>query len=143
MNCWFKMFEDHTMIQGSDEEVRNKMVSWCRGPLDKMNGAAVMHGDAYITILGKGEYFQSDTIEVVFPDNQENVIKRRVEKQINSDDKMYSIGYVPEKFFIVRFGEVESNQIFNINSEDIGKWLILEIDTRTLKMKHYLSDNKV
>jgi hypothetical protein len=146
MGYWFKSFEDGEIIQGTDNDVYAKMVSWCRGRLDGMSGADVVHNDIHIGIIGKGEYFQSDTIETVFPSDVSHIIKRRIEKQINVDDKTYSTLRIPGKGLLVEFGKTCPNQvdeIINVDNKDIGKWLVVEMDLRTSKFKCYMSENKV
>jgi hypothetical protein len=149
MGYWLKSFEDGEIIQGTDKDIDAKVVSWSQGRLDGMNGVDIHHNDICLGLVGKGKYWQSDTIEVIFPFELNHIIKRRIEKQINSDDTWFSV-YRKENNMIISFGTISDTIRYTspdiitfCQKENVGKWLVLEMDVRTCELKYYISDNKV
>lgn len=145
MGYWLKLFKGGETIRGTDNDVSARVVSWSKSKSDDMMGAVISHNDLCAFISGPGEYWQSDTIETIFPSNKSYIIKRRIEKLIASTDKTYSV-LCTHNYLAIQFGAMCSSQVdevVSINDQDTGKWLVAEFDVRTYKFKYYISDCKV
>lgn len=153
MGYWVKLFETGKTVSGTDKDVNAGLASWSQSRLDKMVGADLyhkdIHHDIHISVRGKGDYWQSDTLEAVFPFNLSRTVKRRIEKQINVEDAWFSI-YQKDSTAVITFGTLSDTVHYTspdiikfCQKEDINKWLILEVDVCTYQIKYYISDNRI
>lgn len=142
MGHWIKHFSDGTREKGTDLAVKLKTASWSKGRLDGMCGALIWHIDKTIEIIGDGEYWQSDSYESVFPTMKSTLLQRRIQKKIEVSDKSFSVSS-NSNLLQVGFNGSVAGKAYKINRTMIGQWLVVELDIRTKRFRHYISGGKV
>lgn len=142
MNYWVKKFISDKEI-GTDKDIKLKKASWSNGRLDNMVGAELHHNSQHLYISGIGNYWQSDTYEVLMYNSTPKLVSRRIEKQITNQDLYFKYIIGPNKL------EMTFNTVLNIagklvkiESDWINKWLVAEMDVNTHHLKYYISDKR-
>ena len=144
MGYWVKKFADGGSMTGTDRDVSLGIASWSKSDLDGMVGVELEHNGFILSISGAGEYWQSDTYEVLFPDSRSALIKRRIEKKIDASDAWARIS---KKYRFVSLdvgGWVDSGmEVLALPPEWQGRWLVLELDIRTQQAKYYIGSDRI
>ena len=144
---WIKYFFDGTSYVATDDQIATGLVSWRNSRFEGLQRVDILHQDEVVMSLkGAGEFWQSDTMEVNFPEGSPRVVKRRVQKKLGSRDILYSI---QEEHNILNI-EVhyfmplpQHKATIPIKGYNIGKWLTLEYNTDRGNKLYYLSDNRI
>lgn len=145
MNGWVKLFADGTREIGNDIDVKNKKASWRGGRLNNMSGAYVEHNGFCMGILVPGEFWQSEDYEVDFFESVPRLITRRIQKKIRLGDRFYITNNIGQFFLVPEYhlpachSEIE----LQINDNDIGKWITLEMNIPTMKMQYTIEETKI
>jgi len=139
MNGWRKHFTDGTCHYGPDGDERT---SWSKSRLDYMTGVDLEHRNVSIKIQGPGQYWQSDTMEVIYPEGTPTVIQRRIEKLVEPQDHYFSYRIFTDGI-VVSFNKLATGRPQMVPPSEVGKWFILELDVRTGKVSHYFRSERV
>lgn len=146
MNGWIKYFADGTQESGSDADVHNKKASWSKGRLDNITAVAVVHGKLAAGIGGKGEFWQSDDYEADLLINRPSkLVVRRVQKRISPVDVMITARHKGD-FQVATVHDLidQGADLYIALTEDLkGKWLTVELNCNTNRVKHYFSEHRI
>jgi glutaredoxin-related protein len=147
MNFWKKLFPDQD-IYGTDEDVKMKRASWRNSRSEGQIGVQLCHG-WNLAIYGSGEYWQSDTLEAVFPESSIRYTARRIMKKVETHDRFWATLKTVHGFDVLFFPCVPENaeqysEFSAIPPLWIGRWFVLELDlTQKPKRPHfYISGDK-
>jgi hypothetical protein len=144
MGYWLKSFSDNTCEKGTDQEVAVRLKSWSRGRLDNIISVRLHHIGLDLEIHGLGEYWQSDTYESIFSSTNSTVVQRRIERKVvppDSDFRVFSNNSKLSVFF--NPNPLAIGKYFSISPDLYDKWLVAEMDLKTMKVKCYFSDGRV
>lgn len=143
MKGWIKYFADGTSEKGTDRAVRLHEASWRNGRQGHIIRVEAWHDRFLIAINGVGCFWQSDDCEVPLYANHSRVVCRRIQKQIDSNDKFMTLVSNPFKLeacignSITNHVSATSDRVRHIPIEDsmVGKWVTLEIDVCNGEMR--------
>jgi len=131
MRGWVKHFVDGTHELGLDHQVEARLASWSRGRLEGISHVEICHDDQTIVLAGPGEYWQSDTFETNFLDNNSKLVRRTLYRKFgNLDTYMCSDGHRQYKIITVGGFEIKHqpcSHLQYVNPRWTGKWLKLEM----------------
>lgn len=140
---WVKYFADNTREVGSDKAIDARLASWRNGRLNGMVGAMIAYSGFTLKITGLGVYWQSDTIEAVWPITGTSVTKRRISKLIEARDTTVRYRIRDDSMTAVFNGELEEGKCIIIPKQWLHKWFVLEYNVKTGKPGFYVSDAQV
>jgi hypothetical protein len=142
MGQWIKFFTDQTQIIGSDDLVQKGLVSWSRSRLDSMIGVTLEHNGNKLAIQGPGEYWQSDTLESVYPGPGVRERTRQIEKKIEACDRFFRIDLGISSTTIY-FGDMGKGKVIPISKDKVGQWFILELDVSKGTTRFYIRGTRL
>lgn len=138
---WNKFYINGTVTRGSDSQI-NAGASWSQSNQTDIYRVDLLDIYSepdpkllYATIVGStvGDFWQSDQFEVGVLDSDITRVKRRIMRQIQAD----------EDYLINQSNQICMVTFFSSNKGDpnnIGKWLVIEIDCVLQEFTVYLSD---
>lgn len=151
MNGWCKYFTDDTSYEGTDIEVEQRLKSWRNSRQDNIR--AVLVSDETVgraLLVGTGNFWQEDDLEV--PMIFEGTVKgtrtaRRIMKQIHEQDQCLVIA-TDESPDLTTYSLVSwaievlpfNHQVIALESSDIGKWFVVELDLRKKRTIWYIKE---
>jgi len=91
MNGWIKHYADGGKYIGSDEEVYSGRASWRKSPSQGLVAVDLVVNGEVKSLIGIGEYWQSDMFESTFPGDS-RLIKRRIQHRLESG-KWFTLEY--------------------------------------------------
>jgi len=152
-NGWIKFFADGGKLQGLDRDIPSKRCSWSHSQLHSMVGCRLLHDGVTIEIQGAGEYHQSDTLTVIM--KLEQTVRpqwdtRRIQKKILPKDRFLVVRKPTKHHMLLEVRA--SNPIENLDNiedilmfkeEEIGQWLVAEVEVDGLTKKWFLSKEKI
>lgn len=143
MNGWTKFFTDGSIEIGTDQDVKDKKSSWSKGRLTNMSGCQINHDDATISLVGNGEFWQSDDFEVNFLESIPTCVTRRLQKKIDSTDKSIIVYKATNsKKLKVIFKDTLEPFAIDLSSKT-GQWLIVELLLDKPGIKLFLKEEKI
>ena len=136
MQGWVKHFDDGASEVGADRLVRQHKASWTNGRHKGLIAVDLHWNNKLYTLsMGKGEYWQSDTMVSVFRPNTTvpgEMLTRRISRRLNQDDLGKYICHTRHDSVLRVWLDTESpDSATEVTELLIGKWLILELDTKT------------
>jgi hypothetical protein len=145
MGYWTKYFSDGTKYIGDDIAIQKKEASWSKSRLSNFVGVDLCHDNYMIKIVGYGDYWQSDTYEIGVGINGSCMVKRRIEKKINSHDTSFRYSCTPDKYFVSFFPGSDTHIGIPNPAPQlwIDKWFILERDLQTKQTVFYIKDSQI
>ena len=144
MGYWLKSFTDRTEEKGTDRAIATGTASWSRGCLSNISSVELSHGEHSIKIIGEGSFWQSDTYESVFRSNTSVLRERRIEKLIQSTDTHFRVTRFSKTLDIYfNLQPVKLGKFFPILPHMYGKWLIAELNLRTLVFRYFIRDGRL
>lgn len=152
-NGWVKYLANQRKILGMDRDTISGKASWSKTQLQGMTGCLLRHDGVKIELHGPGEYWQSDDLEAIMELNVITppfFITRRIEKKVESTDR-FMIICEPSKHHLVVYvtsqdphtvpeysrSDVKDVQMFT--PDDVGKWIVLELDAQKLSRSWKMS----
>jgi hypothetical protein len=152
VNGWTKTLADGTKILGCDLDVDAGRASWRKSQLDGMISAGVceciQQGLITADLSGTGPFWQSDDLMAPMRLNATVMgvrTARRVEKQILPTDKFIYVLQEPTTLDIfIEERETKSHEEHSyvrtdITLEQVGQWVVAEIDLIHNQVKWYIS----
>ena len=91
MTGWIKNYADGGKYIGEDKAVYSGKVSWSKSSFQGIVSVDLVVNGLTHTLMGPGEFWQSDGFESVFPGGSK-LVKRRIQKLLK-DDKWLTIEY--------------------------------------------------
>jgi len=140
---WTKFYADGTKYEGSDLHVKAKVASWRNSKSNEMVAACIEHGGFCMRINGLGDYWQSDKYEVDYPRNNAVLLRRRIEKRIDVNDKYFRLLKKDNLMCITFNGQPDGGRHYPVPAKWRNKWLILEYDLKLKEARYYISDNQI
>lgn len=150
MGYWIKYFADGQIYKGTDLDVSLKRASWRNSRQEGLIKVLLEESNLRIELNGPGEYWQADTMVATMEESEPTVIRRTLQKKIDSQDRFY--GYEDINFGGGVFGKRVfffnglplgwKHSLIQISSDFIGKWFTLSLDLENNKVKGpiYLGD---
>lgn len=140
---WIKHFLDGKVEYGYDHLVNTKKASWSKGRLDGICAVELIVQDKSIcSIVGTGQYHQSDDYEVGMISDRYQLVTRRIQKKIETLD-----GFVTQNGGNVHFAFAanvyKDGEIAQITKDMIGKWLTIEYDHIKNNINITLQENRI
>ena len=160
MGFWIKEYEGNKLpVWGTDEDIAAGKASWSKSPLENMVSARVDCGEFVLEVLGKGEYWHSDTYEIVMGEKIQTRTKRRIEKRVREEEKDITLhmvdleeDYTGTRGLIANFlgfpcwpykvASERSGGHISL-SDRVGQWLILEYNLVNHFPSWYFSKNRI
>jgi len=145
MGHWVKYFISGGKEVGSDSDIKQGKASWSKGYLTGIYGVELFHNNTSLSITGPGEYWQSDTYEMSLFENVPVLINRRIERKITASDFFYTCSYKNKIFTLTLSNGSTGNsaQVIHLHKNQIGCWLIAEMNVRNDSVIHYISKERV
>lgn len=152
-NGWIKYFADGQKLHGLDRGVPTGQTSWSKSQLHNMTGCRLDHDGVTLEIRGHGEYWQSDDLATIMrlgTTQSPEFISRRIAKRIEPLDRFFMV-FTPTSHHLRLgvFTKEPSQMPDNIvdmlyfTPEEIGKWLIVELDADSLTTSWRVSEGRV
>jgi hypothetical protein len=148
MGAWTKYYADGTKYVGSDEAVRLKKASWRNSRSVDIVQVDLVHSNKRISISGPGEYWQSDTFTVVYPDPSPTVIARRIQRKIVQGD--FALQVSPGNnadncmVAVLTHNDLTPCGLVMFQPEHFGKWLTVEYNVGSNpELNYYFSDRRL
>jgi hypothetical protein len=133
-NGWIKYISYDNIIIGYDDDVDRGTISWRKSSSNELMGAAIMHhitnNILNCTIIGKGEYWQSDDYIVPFIPNRSmsgKRIIRRISRLISRSDTGLAIDRINNQLSILVNKRNAVNTVI-LTEDHAGLWIVAEID---------------
>lgn len=149
MKGWVKHFADGTSERGTDRAIRLKQASWRNGRHTGIVRVESWHDRFVIAIDGTGEFWQSDDCEVPLYSNHSRIICRRIQKQVEPQDRLMMI--LSDSFKLVAtvgaqypmYTMGDQPRVVPIDPDMVGKWLTLEMDVRSGSMRMSFAERRI
>ena len=142
-NGWIKYFTDNTQEIGSDQAVSARAASWRHGRLSGMVGTSVEYDGFTLRLSGLGTYWQSDTMEVAWPNTHASTLRRRISRYINPQDTLVRYRIRDNEMVAVFNQELDEGRCILIPKPWHNKWFVLEYELSTRKPRFYVSDKQI
>jgi hypothetical protein len=141
---WIKYFTNGSQLVGTDRDIAAGLISWSKTPTNLLS-CSFEYDNFILNIVGPGEYWQSDTYESVYSNPAPKLIRRRIEKLIDSMDNYFRLIQKSDLLKVVfnSLKQEDGGKFIHIPSSWIGQWLIVEYDIKTKFSRYYLSENKI
>lgn len=148
MNGWIKVFKDGSEEKGLDSAVERGEASWSRGRLDDMEEVILIQDNKVLSIVGPGEFWQSDDYEVSFFETKAKKVKRRIQKKITKKDEVMHTTFFHEGKVVVFTPLSEkynytADEKTKLDESLIGKWFTIEVDLEQGGITSSFEDNKI
>ena len=154
-NGWTKYFLDETSLEGLDKDIASGKCSWSKSLLNNIIKCSLRYSGHEIILSGIGNYWQSDDFEINIGTNESIILKRRLEKQITDSDHAIVFSQLTPKKHLLEVVNLTNllvlqNQIGSsikkielIEKENINKWLILDLNTKTSNVSYRFSAERI
>src|SRR5574343_1081431 len=100
MSRWIKYYSNSTYYIGCDSDPR---ASWRKSNANQLCKVVLEYNGLKGTIVGPGEYWQSDLYESVFPGASSNRVSRRIMRKLEDNDRYMRVHIVPDVGMEVSF----------------------------------------
>jgi hypothetical protein len=144
---WIKHFIDSSIYSATDDDIFKQRVSWRHSRFDGLCKVDILHNNSIVLSLsGLGEFWQSDSFEVILGANNPQPIKRRVQKQITQKDLMFTVNRENDILTIEILSTLPKRmyqETHPLALRHTGQWLTLEYSVPHHRSNFYLSDIKI
>jgi len=142
MGYWIKQYADGSHYKGDDLAVAAKTATWRGSKGEGIIGVDLEHDEFYVSIHGPGEYWQSDTMEALFPGTGQRVVQRRIERRIEQCDLYFIEQSNRENKMTISFNKEDKGRPVPLKPRQVGSWLVLEIDLQQKLIRRYVRSDK-
>ncbi len=145
MNRWVKHFLDGHIYVGSDRDVLYQKASWTRSQNTNLVKVELFHDNWLLSIAGPGYFWQSDTYEALVGSRDSQLVARRIERQIEADDRLDYKEVIQSPISGERsFCEARLTKTNGFPLEShVGQWIVLELNMQKSRGFMYFSNKRL
>jgi len=143
MGQWTKHFANSTTYVGEDTAISRGQASWRRSQNLDMVQVDLEHNGILLSIIGPGQYWQSDSYETMVSGSVPSLTTRRIERYIEPGEKDLYYRATSTQGIVSFNTYLEGSKYIPILPPWEKKWFVLEHDIQTGNIGYYFSDSRI